>query len=459
MTSATEDRKINTKKLVCFFLTLPLPLLLFLLRPLGMTVQQSGVLAALVLVILWWVTGAVEKTIASVLLLLVFLLLSGAPPRTVFTFPLSENFLMIVFSFLFSQGVANSGLVGKLVEPPLSRFARTPLRLLLFMILAAAIMIFIIPQPFSRIILLSLIFQNYFDRLGLEPPLRSALLFGLYFFSILVNMTTLQGDIILNEALLTMGGVTISGGEWVRYMALPTLVYLILAAALYCLVFRKLLKSYRPAPPDEGKPAALTGKEKRNLVFLAAVVLLWATESVHGISGTLVVTISTALMFPLGLLRLPDLKSVNIKLLVFLTAAFAIGGSLKACGVADKVFSLLLPLFPTSFGPGYALVVLAVSMLLHTLLGSNITTMSVVVPGLMTIGAGVAPEGALLFLIYIAVCGQFLLPFHHVILLLGEGKGCYSVKELLRVGIPNTLLTILCALFLYLPWWNLLGLI
>ncbi len=96
------------------------------------------------------------------------------------------------------------------------------------------------------------------------------------------------------------------------------------------------------------------------------------------------------------------------------------------------------------------LTVLVSAVLLHTVLGSNITTMSVAVPGLMSIGAGVAPAEALLFFIYIGVCSQFLLPFHHVILLLGEGKGYYSAKELLRLGIGHTFLMVAAALLLYL---------
>jgi len=102
-------------------------------------------------------------------------------------------------------------------------------------------------------------------------------------------------------------------------------------------------------------------------------------------------------------------------------------------------------------------VVLLTVVLLHTVLGSNITTMSVVVPGLMSIGAGVAPPLPLMFLICIAVCSQFLLPFHHVILLLGEGDRCYSTHELLRVGIPHTALMLFAVFLLYLPWWRLLG--
>lgn len=84
--------------------------------------------------------------------------------------------------------------------------------------------------------------------------------------------------------------------------------------------------------------------------------------------------------------------------------------------------------------------VLLTVVLLHTVLGSNITTMSVVVPGLMSIGAGVAPPLPLMFLICIAVCSQFLLPFHHVILLLGEGDRCYSTMSCSGLAFPIPLL-------------------
>lgn len=439
--------------------TLILPALLLAVRPLDMSVRQGGVLAALVLVITWWVTGVVERTAASLVLLAVFLLIGGAPARTVFSFPLSQNFLMIVFSFLFSQGISNSGLAARLLEPLLRRRAGTAGRLIAAMLLSAAVMIWVIPQPFSRIILLSLIFSGYYDRLDLSKTTRSALMLGLYYVSILLNMTMLRGDIILNGALVSMAGLSLSEGRWMLYMTLPTLGYLLLGVVLFRILFRDALKGFAPRAGAMESPAQpLSARDRRNLVFILLTVILWATEGLHGLSGTWVVIAATALMFPLGLLRLPDLRSVNVKLLVFLTAAFAIGGTLKACGVADKIFSLFVPLFPVRFSLPYVLTVLVSAVLLHTVLGSNITTMSVAVPGLMSIGAGVAPAEALLFFIYIGVCSQFLLPFHHVILLLGEGKGYYSAKELLRLGIGHTFLMVAAALLLYLPWWSVLGL-
>lgn len=66
--------------------------------------------------------------------------------------------------------------------------------MVLSLLLSAAAMMFLIPQPFSRIIILSLIYREYFARINLSEPLRTALLFGLYYFSILINMSRIRGD-------------------------------------------------------------------------------------------------------------------------------------------------------------------------------------------------------------------------------------------------------------------------
>ena len=241
-------------------------------------------------------------------------------------------------------------------------------------------------------------------------------------------------------------------------MAVPTLGYLLVMVVVFWALFHRQLDTFPKALSQEDREKiALSPTELRNLVFLVVVVIIWATEDFHPITGTAVVVVATVLMFPLGMLRLPDVRSINVKLLVFLTAAFAIGGTLKACGVADRLFALFLPIFPDTFSLTYVLVVLVTCVLLHIVLGSNITTMSVVVPGLMSIGAGVAPALPLMFTMCIAVCSQFILPFHHVILLLGEGNRYYSTKELVKMGLPQTVVMFLVVFLFYLPWWRLIG--
>ncbi|MDL2294511.1 anion permease [Ruminococcaceae bacterium OttesenSCG-928-D13] len=459
-TKPVKEKKplVSGSQLVIIIISVAVSLAVFLLRPLGMSYQQSGILAATLMVIIWWSTGAVPRTWASVALVAVYVLFSGAPMRSVFTFPLSTNFVLIIVSFLFSQGISNSGLVDKLLGPVLIRFGKSPLRLMGIMLLLSFAMCFIIPQPFSRIILIGLIFANFFKKLELTEAQRSVWMLALFIISVIVNMSMIRGDIILNNALLSMAGVAVSEGTWLQYLFVPTMAYLLLALGLYWLMNRKTIASTvlaKPQPPAE--KITLSGREKGYLVLILLAVVVWALEALHGIPGLYVVIAATLLMFPFGLLKLPDLKSVNLPLLVFLTAAFAIGGTLNSCGVAEVLFSAFAKIFPENFSPLYVLLIMATTILLHMLLGSNITTMSVVVPGMMTVGAGVVPEMMLVFLVLIAVCGHFLLPFHHVILLLGEGNGYYSTKQLVRFGLPLTVLVLACVFLLYMPWWNLMG--
>ena len=57
--------------------------------------------------------------------------------------------------------------------------------------------------------------------------------------------------------------------------------------------------------------------------------------------------------------------------MVFLTAAFSVGGTLKACGVAEILFSRFASVFPSGFSPKYVAVALAVTMSLHMILAAT----------------------------------------------------------------------------------------
>ena len=84
---------------------------------------------AVLLAIIWWSAGIVKKIPASVFLIAVFCLVSRAGVRTIFSFPLSETFPMIVMTYLFSQGIANSGLIDQIFQPLLLRLVHTPWQL------------------------------------------------------------------------------------------------------------------------------------------------------------------------------------------------------------------------------------------------------------------------------------------------------------------------------------------
>ena len=449
-----KDR-FSLKRMTLILLSLIPSAAIVLFRPLSMNVSQSVVSGILLLTIIWWVTKLVDRTAASVTLLVVFCLFGSTPVSGVFTFPLSETFVLIVLSFLFSEGVKNSGLLDKLLLPVLTRWATSAGRTLISMLIVNLVMIFIIPQPFSRIILVAMVYSRFFHRIGADEDMRRSMLFCLHMSSILVNMVFLRGDLILNSALLTISGVEFSEVDWIRYMAAPSLVWAVISAGVFKLIFRKAFAHFPSFTPESASP--WTKKQKRDLITLAIILLLWATESFHGISGMIIVCVGTAAMIPMGLLRLKDLRCLDLKLLIFLTAAFSIGSVMKTSGTAQVIFSRFTTLFPEKFSVGYLLLILLVCTVMHMILGSSITTMSVIIPSLLIICEETVPTEILLFSIYIIASAHCVLPFHNVVTMIGEGKGYFRSKEMFRYGLIMTIPTFLMVILAFYGWWSLIG--
>lgn len=435
------------------------PGLIVLIRPFGITLTQSIVLATLILTIIWWVSNIVNKTIASIFMLIVFSIFGSTPLERIFQFPLSTNFVLIVFSFIFSEGIMNSGLTEKLIEPILQKVSNSIVKLLLSILALNIALIFIIPQPFSRIIILGMILNQFFLRREFDESLSQIFLFYTFSLSAIVNMMFLRGDIILNNALITIAQIEVSEMLWIKIMLVPTLIFIFLYCVMFYIVFKKELSFYKYSEDHCTKTEKLTKRDYISLAIILLVVLLWATEPLHGISSTFVILLGTGLMAIFRLISFKDLKSVNIGLLLFITAAFSIGVVMNNSGIASIIFSPLSKLLPTNFSITYILIVMGVSVLMHMILGSNITTMSVMIPSLMLIANGVAPSVILAFIIYISVCAHYILPFHNVIVLIGNGKGLYDSKVVAKYGVPLTALLAVSIIGIYFSWWKIINII
>lgn len=88
--------------------------------------------------------------------------------------------------------------------------------------------------------------------------------------------------------------------------------------------------------------------EKKTLVIMACIILLWLTEPVHSLDAAKVAAIGAAAMFLQRIIGLKDLKTINLSLMLFLTAAFSIGRVLLFSGVAEKIKAQLLLVLPAA---------------------------------------------------------------------------------------------------------------
>ena len=454
-----NKRKNKTALQLC--LSAIFPLAVFLLRPLNMTVHQSAVTAVLLLVIIWWCTDLVNKTLASGVLILFFLLFSGAPTRTVLSFPLSSTFLLIALTYLFSRGVTNSGLADQFFEPLLRKVGSTPVKTIMFGAAMLVTLIYAIPQPLARLIIVADIIKTYLDKTDADDGTKSVLLYSIFFLYIFINMMTMNADIILNTTAVTVAGLEMSDVQWIKYMAVPSLLYTAAALALFCWVFRKNIKGKRITMASKSEAVAESkpkGKITAVLCLVIVTMILWLTEPLHGIPNWTVTLVSVIVMYAMGELKVEDLRAIDVNMLIFLTAAMSIGGVMSANGTADCIFSKLKLLIDGSSRYHAILTIMLMTICMHMILGSNTTTVSVVVPGVIYMCQGILSAETVLFVVYITSVTQWLFPFHSVGLMMGVSKKYFSSKHILIMGIPLTFLVFLAVFILYIPWWNVLGL-
>lgn len=453
----TMPQIIGTKNIYKFLSSLVIPFLIIILKPLDMNINQSIVLASLFLTITWWATGYVTREAASIFMILMFLVFGQTPIEKVMFFPLSKEFIIIIASFLLSAGIVNSKIADRFSKFFLYKFCKTSKSLVVMSFILGIVFVFIIPQPFPRVIILSSIYITFLMKEEIPDEERKVILFSVFVASTVTSTIFLNGDIILNYAALKFGDISMTQLEWIKNMSIPSLFTSVVILGLFLLIFRQDLDTVFTLPNKSY--VKMEAMEKKVLIIMISVVILWLTETIHGISASYTAILGVIAMMIFGIITSKDLKSINFKLLIFLTATFSIGKVLTYSGVAIILSEFMTKFFPNETNVIYIPFIILLIMIIHMLFGSTVTTLSVLIPSLIGITDKALSPVFIVLLSYIVVSIQYLLPFHHVTIMIGYGNGYFENKHTLKFGFCMTIMVFIIVFLIYIPWWRLVGLL
>jgi anion transporter len=265
--------------------------------------------AALVLLALGcWATGALPFHVTGIGLFVLATVLGIAPPRVIFA-GFSSSALWLVFGGLvIGAAVQTTGLGRRLARLLVGHLGGSYRRIVYGTVALGVGLAFLVPAAMGRIMVLLPIFAALTAELGFAPGRRgrTGILLAVAFGTILPAFAVLPANLpnmVLLGVAETLYGVSVSyAAYFLLHFPLLGLAYGVLLAELVCRLFpdraddRPLDQGGRgnhdPLPP-------WSAAERRLLGILVLALLLWATDSLHGVSpGWVALTAALACMLP-----------------------------------------------------------------------------------------------------------------------------------------------------------------
>ena len=205
-------------------------------------------------------------------------------------------------------------------------------------------------------------------------------------------------------------------------------------------------------------------REIRTLVWILIAVVLWLTNGITGLDvGWITLIVAMGMSLPLvgEVLGPKDWSEVPVHVMIFLSAAIAIGKVGGATGMSAWIANTLLPESLPTNPVLMALLLAIIAVVIHMFMGSVIAVMGVTIPAVMVVAQnnGIPPL-VVIGVVYLSVAGHYFLPFHHLNMLVGQGaeNGMYTQKETIKMCAP-LLIAVLITIVLSVGWWSVLGLL
>jgi len=434
----------------------------------GLEGEGQLFLAATLMTVIFWAFQVGNMGYVSGVYLALLVLLNIAEPALIFS-PWTGSFMYFVISaFLIASAVKHSGLGERIAMYVISKHITNFRSIIVVIFVLHILLSLIIPASWARSLIIMAVMKQVIASTGLNQ--KDAITIGLTVFasSIPTSMLFLTGDSSINLMILEYADLSVGWLSWLVYMGPPAMVAILLTMMAILIVFKPTQEvqfNKRLMADRFSQMGKLTNKEKRVMMWLAIAIIIWTTDGWHGIDvGWATFAITMLMGMPL-IGEVVDAKhwaDVPIHVLIFLTAAIAIGRVGAVVGTNDFLANLVFPHATPDSIILWAIVVIAVVVVIHMFLGSVIATLSLILPATLAFTEPLGLNPLIpIFIVYVAVYAHYIFPFHHMSMIVGIGEenGLYSSKEVIKLGIPLLFIAFIVVFFVQLPWWRLIGLL
>jgi anion transporter len=430
--------------------------------PAGVSVEMMHAAALVVFTVGLWAAGSLPEHIVGLLFFMLAMALAVAPAQVVFSGFASATLWLVLGGLIMAEAANRSGLAERLAGALFDRYAKSYTQLVIAVVIASVVLCFLVPATVGRVLLLLPIVIALAHRVGFEPdsPGYNGLTIACIAVTYQCGTTVLPANapnLVLAGSAEALYGIQIRYAEylWVQFPVLGALK----SAAIAGFVLWLFPDRTRRAPQAVVR-MPLTPAQQRMAVILAAALVFWATDFLHGIkSGWIALAAGIACLLPrVGVMPVTAFHEVRVGPYFYVGATLGLGLVIQQTGLSAGLGTLLQGALPLAPGADFAnFMMLSVLATFAGLFTTNPAQPAVLAPLAETFAQATGwPLKTALMVIGVGFT-TFLLPYQVPPAMVGMQLGSLRLKPILRLALPVAAFSLLVMLPLQYGWWRAIG--
>lgn len=315
----------------------------------SMTPEAQGLIALLLAAVVFWLTAPIPMYLTGLLIAVLPWALGLVPFNVAFS-GFSGNTFWFLFAALGIAGCINeSGVAKRIALWLVSRAEPTFPRLMLIIVIAMFLLGYILPLGVARVALMLAILTPLIALFGVpgKSNIGKAITIAVAMFGMATSWQILTGGapgLVMWGSLAGLG-YEVSWFQWAAIMVVPTLLVLFIMHLTIARMFKPEV-DIAPGGREKVKQeladlGPMKQVEKRSLIILGLIILVWLTEPLHHIA-TDVVGIVGVFIFLLPVVGTTNFevfvkKLIPWPLLIFVGAVISLAAMAVSTGMAAYI--------------------------------------------------------------------------------------------------------------------------
>ncbi|MEG0831875.1 MAG: anion permease, partial [Acidaminococcaceae bacterium] len=276
----------KNKPFIGFVLGILVALGIFFTEIPGLSHEGHMCMAFSFMTVVWWGFQISQPGYTSGIYLLLLTIFKVAKPALVFSTWTMSMMWLIIGAYLIAGAVKDSGLGERISYKFIDKFVTNFQSIISAIFILTFILSLLIPHPWPRAFLIMSVMAVVIKSANIPKVDAVKIGFTVFAASVPISLIFLTGDATISPLAVSSSGVPLGWMGWFKLMGPPAIVGSILSYFMILFLFKPTQEVHVNKAEIREKLAALgpmSGKEKRTAFWIGLAIILWMTDTIHGI--------------------------------------------------------------------------------------------------------------------------------------------------------------------------------